>query len=417
MQSLRPLQSVLQAAVGAVVLAALLRCWVVLGVVAPVRVSGSSMAPVLKGDHVQAECGSCGTSFAIGAEYLHNVGLSECYCCGQRTIQADPQGFQYGDYLVVDRTATTWKRHELVVLRNPEDAKQLCVKRILGLPGEEISVRNGNVCRDGKLLTKTLSEQRAVRQLVHRQRGADSHWSPQSADRWILSDDVWRHEATADQEDNRPVAWLEYRERTERPLTDNVPYNLGLSRQLNPVGEVMVAAKVCIKGQGTFSIRIDDGQRTCEVRLGYPQQRAAFFIAGEQQYQVSLPNRVAALLPRQEFLIEFSNFDQQLLLAIDGETMASLPLDFEFTTTTVGTSRPASIGARGVTIELQELQLYRDLFYTNGVAGRPFQGPDAVRLGSGEYYLLGDNSPVSLDSRCWGPVPRRLFVGRPIGFR
>ncbi|HVM62126.1 MAG TPA: signal peptidase I [Verrucomicrobiae bacterium] len=37
---------------------------------------------------------------------------------------------------------------------------------------------------------------------------------------------------------------------------------------------------------------------------------------------------------------------------------------------------------------------------------------DSVQLGADEYFVLGDNSPRSLDSRFWGPVPKRSIVGR-----
>jgi signal peptidase I len=30
----------------------------------------------------------------------------------------------------------------------------------------------------------------------------------------------------------------------------------------------------------------------------------------------------------------------------------------------------------------------------------------------GRYYLMGDNRGETLDSRVWGPVPRRALLGR-----
>lgn len=59
--------------------------------------------------------------------------------------------------------------------------------------------------------------------------------------------------------------------------------------------------------------------------------------------------------------------------------------------------------------------------YPNGVAldEGAYLDPDIrtsgdveVDLGPTEYYLLGDNRPASLDSRAFGPIDRRIIVGR-----
>jgi len=45
------------------------------------------------------------------------------------------------------------RRWDLVVFRFPEDPSILYVKRLVGLPGEEITIKDGRVWADGEMLT------------------------------------------------------------------------------------------------------------------------------------------------------------------------------------------------------------------------------------------------------------------------
>ncbi len=68
-------------------------------------------------------------------------------------------------------------------------------------------------------------------------------------------------------------------------------------------------------------------------------------------------------------------------------------------------------GGEGGLFAFRALRVLRDLYYTPrgtyGVNG-------AVDLGPDEYFVLGDNSADSRDSREWGPIHGSRIVGRPV---
>ncbi len=80
------------------------------------------------------------------------------------------------------------------------------------------------------------------------------------------------------------------------------------------------------------------------------------------------------------------------------------------------------IGLPGETIEIKEgeVKIYNKL-YPQGIVldessylfpGTKTGGNLKVSLGPDEYYLLGDNRNASLDSRSFGPVPRKNIIGK-----
>jgi len=62
--------------------------------------------------------------------------------------QSMEPSFENGDYLIIDELSYRLgdpQRGDVVVFRYPNDVSQLYIKRIIGLPGETIEVKNGNV--------------------------------------------------------------------------------------------------------------------------------------------------------------------------------------------------------------------------------------------------------------------------------
>lgn len=115
-----PIRSACHLAIGLIIAALLLHTWFVMGLIVPVVISGSSMAPTL--------------------------GSAD----GDR-----------GERVLVDRTAFLFRaprRWDIVVFRCPYSADQLCVKRIVGLPGETVTLERGKVLINGETVDNTASD-------------------------------------------------------------------------------------------------------------------------------------------------------------------------------------------------------------------------------------------------------------------
>jgi signal peptidase I len=103
--------------------------------------------------------------------------------------------------------------------------------------------------------------------------------------------------------------------------------------------------------------------------------------------------------------------DRQAILALDGKQVVG-PAKLEQVTVRKEVPRPLQLGVRGCRVVVSNLKLSRDIHYTQyGEHGTRHP----VTLGPKEYFVLGDNSGNSQDSRKWPSpgVPEADFIGKP----
>jgi signal peptidase I len=197
-----PLYSAIQFGVGLFVTALVIQTWLAMGLIVPVTVAGSSMAPTLVGPHQIYRCDACGDEFSIGLDQLAIDAAADCPQCGRRSAAAVAPAVRRGQRLIIDRTAYLFRaprRWEVIVFRSPESLGELVVKRVVGLPGETVSLVDGNVWINGRIVRKPHNTVYEIRPGDRPEQGGNC-WRLGSTECFVLGD----NEAISD--DSR--SWL-----------------------------------------------------------------------------------------------------------------------------------------------------------------------------------------------------------------
>jgi signal peptidase I len=444
----------LESIVVAFVLAFIFRAFIVEAFVIPT----GSMAPTLYGAHAEFHCQYCGTDFAVGADgpLAHEPICPNCYLTQQ---VSERTRIYSGDRILVLKYLYDFlppRRWDVIVFHNPNDPTQNYIKRLVGLPGETLELIDGNVTIDGRIAHKTDKAQSALWMPVHdtRRRPYGRDWDP----RWV-PDKEWRIQDAGFVLDKAPekdrLAWLAYRHigPNGRPgnILDYYAYNSGNGHR--PLGSAAVTdlglRTEVTAGQPTSVVVVD-------LRAYKDRFRFELTAAGsDQPTRILFNDKVAAraaggVLPvGRSAEVQVANVDHKLVLLVDGRRVAGQGAaettpegdvvyeprrvsdeDREKYDNPVGDdphsmAAEVRVGARGGPVSVAYLRLDRDVYYLNdnanvapgktqrpgnGVEGHPFV------LGQGEYFVCGDNSPKSFDSRMWDlsrpVVPQENLVGK-----
>jgi signal peptidase I len=418
--------------------------------VEPYGVPTGSMAPALVGNHRETFCPRCGYRVIVGEPSRDRTDpypLATCPNCGRDGIDLSASQDIPGDRLLVDKNVFSLRsprRWEVAVFHCPVDTTTPYVKRVVGLPGEAVQVIGGDVFANGTILRKTLSELREVRVPVFDMNFAppggwavrwliaplaanppqpNSGVTPDGAvvDESVLKDGVLTLDAAS--APNAAVG-LTYRHwnldrKTEEPVRDRLAYNDASSnRAKSPVDVHDFLVEFDLEwgaGTGSFAMRLGDGLDSVSAELGSESVKLGPD-GGDPGVKPGFHP-----IPGRTYHLAFAFADRRASLAVDGKEMlppVDLPADPAALSRRVGVSHPLQFGARGVRVAVKNLILYRDVHYRS-------DGPNGTRLpyqlGPNEYFMLGDNSANSADSRVWtkpktgaaAGVPERDFIGKP----
>ncbi len=179
--SSRAVREFIESVVIAVILAFLFRTFEAEAFVIPT----GSMAPTLQGRHMDVACAQCGYQFRVGASSENSdseeqamVVSGVCPIC-RYTMPFDRrdanQNSFTGDRILVSKFSYDLRepeRWDVIVFKYPGNAKQNYIKRLVGLPGEQVRIQHGDIWtnsgenQDFTIARKAPTKLKAMLQLV-----------------------------------------------------------------------------------------------------------------------------------------------------------------------------------------------------------------------------------------------------------
>ncbi|WP_437201548.1 signal peptidase I [Planctomicrobium sp. SH664] len=417
-----------------------------------------SMAPTLYGRHKDSECTQCGSRIVVGASHEVNprTGLLSphsrlhsaiCPNCGFNNTQLFNDLAFNGDRILVNKYPYEFgepDRWDVFVFKFPEEPETNYIKRLVGLPGDVIRIRNGNLYQlnDGteKILRKSPKKQNLLQIPVYQhdhapkqllEAGWPERFAPEDAAAGWKADSEARTFSIDNPVGDSP-AWLRYRHYFPMPsdwnalakgtrlqprprlIGDYCGYNAALQQlpggarvdeivdfgpfwvpDLTIDFDVKVAS---VKEQGELVVELREGTAWYRCRLQAHSGKAVL-----EEINTQMNFRVRELGTAQtsfkgagNYHITFANVDDRLCLWVDGSLAdfgdgANLDIaGTEVPFPTTDDLSPVGIGVQGLAATVSHLELKRDIYYRTAYPERDRRNDDLTHLQAQLARLMTD---------------------------
>jgi len=463
--AIQSFKETIESLVIAFILAFVFRAFVVEAFIIPT----GSMADTLRGAHFRLTCPVCSYQYNYGflpekyhwakgylpptpinivPQRLQSGALPICPMCGTKADISYPQRVYNGDRILVLKYIyqfTDPKIWDVVVFKNPTDPSENYIKRLIGRPGEKVEIIDGDVYINDIIQKKPDHVQNTL---------------------WIAAfDDDYQPSLPADGRGPRGFGNLPF-----SPITENSSWKLDQPRhrfeflgseqldslqfdarhlrkilqcfiayngpdvvsQLPVVSDLKLEFVLIPKAEsGKVIINLGKYGRVYSARVDFD---GTCTIINETTGEMLKSRKFPPLTPQQPIKVSFANLDHSLYLQLGGKC---LQYDGPNDATAWGYKNEEKMPLPTVALAgqtgaftLEHIALYRDNHYVNTQNG--YQGlateTNPFALDKDEFFVLGDNSPQSLDSRFWtspgrgnghksyrqGTLPRDYLIGKAL---
>ncbi len=442
-----------------------------------------SMAPTLKGAHFRLRCPQCGYRYDhdFRSEYyklpptkvpprdieIRTRQSPQCPSCAYAlkagykkemvggVVRRVEQQFPViaGDRIFVHKCIyqfTDPKRWDVVVFNNPNEPKINYIKRLIAGPGERLQILDGDIYIDDKIQRKPPHVQEELWLPVY-----DNNFHPAHPDVSAYNRHLWKYPLRnvpgskwTVPEGNRFGLRLESEEirlheiayhpemsndfRARHAYDDpgqfsELPYCSDLLVRFDVIfaEQAAITGAILTKYNNTYRARVEQAGCLGSMKLVLEQRNP------DGEYEILTHKSCEVKYQRLPVRFYFANVDHTLILQYGSEMLV---YDLGDSPDSLGERVQVSPEVRILgagTLEIDNVAIMRDLHY---IGEKPLPGLEILQAGQGqefklgqdEFFVCGDNTLASLDSRLWnqpglanygqeyrqGIVPRDYLIGK-----